>query len=96
MPLNIGDYTRFSVILINRTPDTSAVTLEVSDVEDRRRAWQREIPANGVRRFTITADDLAGLVPIELRMRIRGMPTPWGRPIVLKEFPSGVISVMHC
>ncbi len=96
MPLNITDYERFSVILMNRTPRHALVTLEVHDREDRSRVWRQEIPPDGVRRFELTAQLLSGLIPLELRMRIKGMPSPWGRPIVLKEFANGAISVMHC
>ena len=96
MPVNILDYERFSVILMNRAPRQALVTLEVHDREGRLRAWSQEIPPDGVRRFELTPQLLSGLTPFELRMRIKGMPSPWGRPIVLKEFANGAISVMHC
>ena len=34
--------------------------------------------------------------PLELRLRIEGMTTQWGRPLVFKEFADGAISAMHC
>lgn len=96
MPLNIEDYARLSVLMINRAPTPAPVTLELSDVHDRRKDWTQTIPPLGVRRFVLTRQETAGLHPMELRMVVRGMPTRWGRPVVLKEFANGAMSVMHC
>jgi hypothetical protein len=96
MPLNIGEYERFGVVMVNRAPQAASATLEVRDAGDRVRRWTQAIPPNGARSFTLTPSSLDGLQPAELSMRVRGMPTPFGRPIVFKEFPNGTISVMHC
>ena len=96
MPLNIYEYERFSVIMINRTSDSANVTLTLLDVEDKSLAWTAEIPPKGVHRFTLDGDEVGDLIPTELRMRIAGMATAFGRPAVFKEFRNGAISAMHC
>jgi hypothetical protein len=72
------------------------VTLVLSDSEDKSLSWGAEIPRKGVQRFELTRENTAGLIPIELRMRIKGMATQYGRPVVFKEFHNGAISAMHC
>ena len=96
MPLNIREYARLSVIMINRSPEPAPVSVDVTDVDDRTRRWTQTIPPLGARRFPITPADVEGLHPVELRLTVRGMPTRWGRPVVLKEFANGSLSVMHC
>ena len=96
IPVNIGEYKKFNVIMINRGPRKAEVKLTLSDSEDRSVSWQQEIPSKGVRRFQLTEEDTTGLASTELRMRVSGMATQFGRPVVLKEFPNGAISAMHC
>ena len=96
IPLDIDNYKKFSVILLNRTSRSAEVTLTVSDSEDKSLSWKAKIPSHGVHRFELTGEDTTGLAPKELRMRVRGMPTQYGRPIVFKEFANGAISAMHC
>jgi len=96
MPLNIDEYRRLSVILMNRTPRNARLTLNVEDPEDRVRQFTAVIPPNGVHRFVLTRDALRGLAPRALRMRVRGLPTTWARPVLFKEFENGAISTMHC
>jgi hypothetical protein len=96
IPVNIEDYRRFSVILINRTSRRSNTTLIVSDIDDRSMRWEASIEPRGVHRFELTMANTTGLAPSELRLRIERMPTRRGRPVVFKEFPNGAISVMHC
>jgi hypothetical protein len=96
MPLNIAEYARFSVIMLNRTSETAAITLSILDVEDNYMSWTREIPAKGVHRFILNGDEVKDLIPTELRMRIYGMTTAFGRPAVFKEFRNGAMSAMHC
>jgi len=96
IPVNIADYERFSVIVVNRVNRPARVRLVVEDTADRRRDWNAVIQPNGVYRFALTPANTAGLAPTELRLRVEGMATQWGRPLVFKEFASGAISVMHC
>ncbi|MFQ6026261.1 MAG: hypothetical protein ACE5Q6_01960, partial [Dehalococcoidia bacterium] len=96
IPVDIEDYRKFSVILINRTARASEVTLTLSDDHDHCQLWRDSIPAKGVRRFELTAADTQDLLPRELRMRVQGMTTQYGRPVVFKEFANGAISAMHC
>ena len=41
-------------------------------------------------------DETHPLEASELRMKIDGMATKYGRPMVFKEFRNGAISAMHC
>ena len=84
------------MIMINRSDNAAEVALTVSDVNDDYESWKADICPNGVQCFDINQAQVANLVPEALRLRVDGMPTPWGRPIVFKEFHNGSISVMHC
>jgi hypothetical protein len=96
MPVNIHDYERFSVIMLNRTSKTADVTLTMLDSYDESLKWSAEIPPKGVHRFELSMEDTRPLAPTELRMRVEGMPTKFGRPMVFKEFRNGAFSAMHC
>ena len=96
IPVDIDNYKEFEVILINRTSRIAKLSLMLLDSKDQSRSWESEIQPNGVHRFELTPEATSGLIPRELRMRIRGMPTPVGRPLVFKKFANGAISVMHC
>jgi len=96
LPVDMDDYERFSVIMLNRTASPTEVTLTVSDSKDDSLSWSSEIPPKGVRRFLLSRDDIGQLVPTELRMSVEGMATQYGRPMVFKEFRNGSISAMHC
>lgn len=96
IPVDIADYLRFSVILINRTSQAARMTLILSDDRDESVTWEAEVPPKGVHRFELDQHNTAGLNPKEMRMRIQGMATQWGRPVVFKEFTNGAISAMHC
>ena len=96
IPLDIDNYKKFSVILINRTSRSADVALTVSDSADKSLSWKANIPSHGVHRFELTEEGFTGLASKELRMRVKGMPTQFGRPIVFKEFANGAFSAMHC
>ncbi len=96
MPLNIADYRRLFVILMNRTRQPATLTLTVEDCHDRAERFTATIPPHGVHRFELTRERLRGLAPRELRMRVSGLPTTWARPVLFKEFANGTISTMHC
>jgi hypothetical protein len=96
IPVDIDDYEKFSVIMINRTSRKVGVTLTLSDSQDNSLSWDAKIAAKGVHRFELTAECTAGLLIKELRMRVKGMPTRYGRPMVFKEFSNGAMSAMHC
>lgn len=96
IPVNLEDYQRLWVVLINRTSKSSTTTLTVSDSNNRSKTWEASIQPGGVHRFELTMSNIIGLLPNELAMRIDGMPTKRGRPIIFKEFYNGAISVMHC
>ena len=96
IPIDIDDYEKIKVIMINRTSDKSLTTLEVSDSNDKLKKWETFIEPGGVHRFELTRSNLNDLDPKELRLKIIGMATRIGRPVLFKEFQNGAISVMHC
>ena len=96
IPVDIDDYKVLNVIMINRTSRSAPVSLTLSDSEDRSLSWSAHISPKGVHRFELTEANTAGLATKELRMRVKGMPTAYGRPVLFKEFHNGAISAMHC
>ena len=96
IPIDIEDYQKLGVIMLNRTAKKSKVTLVLADVHDKSLSWSAEIPSKGVHRFELSRDNTYDLAPTELRMRVKGMPTQFGRPVIFKEFSNGAISAMHC
>lgn len=96
IPVDMADYSKFSVIMINRTPSQADVTLTLWDRSENSLSWSTNISSKAVHRFELTKDVIAGLDQSEMRMRVSGMPSRFGRPVVFKEFPNGAISAMHC
>lgn len=96
IPVNIDDYEKLSLIIINRTPKEADFTLVVSDTNDESLSWTAAIPFRGVHRFELTSSSTNPLVSTELRLRMKGMTTQFGRPVVFKEFRNGSFSAMHC
>ena len=96
IPVDIQDYKQLSVIVINRASQETEMTLMLSDTNDKFLTWDANIPSEGVHRFALDKENTAGLEPTELRIRIKGMATRFGRPVVFKEFPNGAFSAMHC
>jgi hypothetical protein len=97
IPIDLTVYARLSVVVVNRTDGAAPLTLTVTDGADAARAWDAVVAPRGAHRFALTAGDLGGgLDPRHLRLRLDGIPTRWGRPVVFKEFRNGAISAMHC
>ena len=96
IPVDMALYTRFSVVVVNRTTDTVPVSLIVSDAADRSRAWSANVSPFGAHRFDVDPEQVRELAADDLRLRLDGIPTRWGRPVVVKEFANGAISAMHC
>ncbi len=96
IPVDIEDYKKFTVIMINRTRDTTNIKLKISDDNDTSKDWTIKIPGRGVRRLTLDQTHIDNLMHYNLRLGVEGMPTQYGRPIVFKEFKNGAISAMHC
>jgi hypothetical protein len=94
-PIDIEDYAKFNVIMINRASRAAEASLVLSDINDDSLTWKADIPSRGVRRFELTKESTAGLYPKELRMRVHGLSSKYGRPVVVKEFANGAISAMH-
>ena len=96
MPVDILDYQKLNVIMINRTSRSADMTLTLLDTEDKSLLWEAQIPPKGVHRFELDQANTADLNPKEMRMKVTGMATKYGRPVVFKEFANGSISAMHC
>jgi hypothetical protein len=96
IPVEMEQYTKFRVVMLNRTSVDSETTLILSDAEDNQLNWTVNIPAQGVHRFDLTPEDTQNLNQNEIRMMVTGMASQYGRPLVIKEFPNGAISAMHC
>lgn len=96
MPLNIDEYRRLFVILMNRSSRPVPLALTVTDDQDRAKRFPATLPPRAVHRFELSRQILYGLAPSALRMRVVGMPTTWARPVLFKEFDNGTISAMHC
>ena len=96
IPVDMDDYSKFNVIMINRSARKANITLTLSDREDNWLSWKAQLYPRGVHRFELTGENTAGLIPTELRIRVKGMTTNYGRPVVFKEFANGAISAMHC
>ena len=95
-PVDLSSYHRFSVVLINRTSRCARVTLTISDDDDIASRLTQAIAPFGAHRFELDERSTRGLDRQRLRLRVDGMPTRWGRPVVFKEFANGAISAMHC
>jgi len=96
IPVNINDYQKLNVVLINRTNLATDVDLTLTDINDQSLTWNQSIPAKGVRRFELTPENTARIEPEELRLQVSGMASQYGRPVLFKEFRNGAISAMHC
>jgi hypothetical protein len=96
MPVNIDEYKKFSVVMLNRTPKLADITLSLTDTSAKSLSWTVSVPPRGVHRYELTPENTSELSPHELKMRVEGMATRYGRPAVFKEFNNGAISAMHC
>jgi hypothetical protein len=96
IPVDLHAHTRFSVAVLNRTVAPAPMTLTVTDAHDRAARWSADVAPFGAHRFDVDADRVQGLAVDDLRLRLEGIPTRWGRPVVFKEFANGAISAMHC
>jgi len=96
IPVDLTQYQRFSVAIVNRTEHAARVTLTVTDAADRTHVTVASVAPRGAHRFALTSDTVAGLDARDLRLCVDGIPTRWGRPVVFKEFANGAVSAMHC
>jgi hypothetical protein len=97
LPVRLDDYERIDVVLQNRALAARSVSLTATDEVGRVVEHCEVIPPLGVRRVEIDRAWAAGLdVGGSLRLGIEGLPTRFGRPLVMKRFAPGVFSLMHC
>lgn len=96
IPFILENYRQVQVILANRTHKPAKPILSVRDTKDNEKSFPAVIAPNGVHRFVLDRKTLEGLAPDALRLKMRGIPTSWSRPLLFKEFRNGSISTMHC
>ena len=96
IPINLTQYPKCSIIMVNRTHRLANLTLQAADRRDTVRQWSAEVAPHGVHRFVLDRRTTKGLDPVDIRLQVEGMPTRYGRPVVFKEFENGAISALHC
>jgi len=96
-PLDIQMQLKTEVILINRNKDPQTFKLSVYKNGDSK-LLEKEIiiSSRGAGLFCITQDELLALDSNQGYFTISGIPTPWGRPAIMRHFDNGAISAMHC
>ena len=96
-PLNKSSETKIEIILINRSKKTRNFTLDVFKNGNVKLFSKNHIaPSKTVIIFTLSEDELSLLGNDSGYFSISGIPTPWGRPAIMRHFKNGAISAMHC
>lgn len=96
-PLNKSSETKIEIILINRSKKTRNFTLNVFKNGNVKLFSKSHIaPSKTVIIFTLSEDELSLLGNDSGYFSILGIPTPWGRPAIMRHFKNGAISAMHC
>jgi len=88
---------RIEIILINRSDKPRKLSLIVK--KNGGGIYRKEelvIQSRGLGVFNIEDESLLGLDGEFAYFKIHGIPTPWGRPAIMRHFESGALSVMHC
>jgi hypothetical protein len=96
-PLNKSSEIKIDIILINRSMKSRNFTLDVFK-NGNIKLFSKDFmaPSKAVVIFTLTEDDLSILENDSGYLSISGIPTPWGRPAIMRHFKNGAISAMHC
>ncbi len=96
-PLNKSSEIKIDIILINRSMKSRSFTLDVFK-NGNIKLFSKDFmaPSKTVAIFTLTEDDLSILENDSGYFSISGIPTPWGRPAIMRHFKNGAISEMHC
>lgn len=96
-PLNKSSETKVEIILINRSKKTRNFTLDVFKNGNVKLFSKNHMaPSKTVIIFTLSEDELSLLGNDSGYFSISGIPTPWGRPAIMRHFKNGAISAMHC
>jgi hypothetical protein len=96
-PLNKSSEIKIDIILINRSMKSRNFTLDVFK-NGNIKLFSKDFmaPSKSVVIFTLTENDLSILEKDSGYFSVSGIPTPWGRPAIMRHFKNGAISVMHC
>jgi hypothetical protein len=96
-PLNKSSEIKIEIILINRSKKSINFTLDVFKNGNIKLLSKNHMaPSRTVIIFTLTEDELSLFGSNSGYFSISGMPTPWGRPAIMRHFKNGAISTMHC
>jgi hypothetical protein len=96
-PLNKSSEIKIDIILINRSMKLRNFTLDVFKNGNIKLLSKNHMaPSKTVVIFTLTKEDLSMLDNNSGYFSISGIPTPWGRPAIMRHFKNGAISAMHC
>lgn len=96
-PINPDMQKRIDIALVNRSQKTRKYTLSMFQ-NGGKAVWHQEllVSSRGIGVFVLGPTELKLLGKSEGYYSISGIPTPWGRPAIMRHFSCGAISVMHC
>lgn len=96
-PLNKSSESKIDIILVNRSMNSKNFTLDVFR-NGNTKLFSKDFlaPSKSVVIFTLSEDDLSVLENDSGYFSVSGIPTPWGRPAIMRYFKNGAISTMHC
>lgn len=96
-PLSIDMQEKTEIVLINRSSAPKKYELSIyQSGHDLLSHREINVASRGIGIFTITQNDISRLGTEQGYFSVNGIPTPWGRPAIMRYFKSGAISVMHC
>ncbi len=85
------------IVLINRSSVPRKYELSIyQSGHDLLSHREINVASRGIGIFTVTQNDISRLGTEQGYFSVKGIPTPWGRPAIMRHFKSGAISVMHC
>ena len=96
-PLNRSSESKIDIILVNRSMKSQNFTLNLFKNGGIKLFSKNYFAASkAVIIFTLTETELSILENDSGYFSVSGIPTPWGRPAIMRHFKNGAISVMHC
>ena len=96
-PLKKSSEIKIDIILINRSMKSRNFTLDFFKNGNIKLLSKNHMaPSKTVIIFTLSKDELSILGNDSGYFSISGIPTPWGRPVIMRHFKNGAMSAMHC
>lgn len=96
-PLNKSSESKIDIILVNRSMKSKNFSLDVFKNGNIKLFSKNYFAASkAVIIFTLSKGELSILENDSGYFSVSGIPTPWGRPAIMRHFKNGAISVMHC